>query len=159
MALKKPKKTSKSNKRDEQIAELTADIQRVRADFENYRKRAEEDRASARIAGAESATQQLLPVIDNIERAIAHIPEDINEHPWVRGIGGLIKQLDKTLSGLGVARIDSKPGVHFNPELHQAIQMDEDAEGEIEVIESELQAGYTLNERVIRPAMVRVTRA
>ena len=155
---KMTKKSDKPDKRDQQIAELTADIQRVRAAFENYRKRVDEDRSVARTAGAESATQQLLPVIDNIERAIAHIPEDINEHPWVRGIGGMIKQLDKTLGDLGVARIDSQPGTTFNPELHQAIQMDEDAEGDTEVIESELQAGYTLHGRVIRHAMVRVTR-
>lgn len=152
------KKSQKIDKRDDQIAELTTDLQRVRADFENYRKRADEDRAAARVAGAEKATVELLPVIDNVERAISHIPEDINEHPWVRGVESVVKQLDKTLAGLGVARIDSKPGTAFNPELHQAVQMDEDAEGESEVIESELQAGYTLHGRVIRHAMVRVTR-
>lgn len=151
-------KSKKNDKKDEKIAELTADLQRVRADFENYRKRVDEEKASARQHGADQATKELLPVIDNIERAILHIPADISEHPWVKGVGSLIKHLDKTLAGLGVARIDAKPGVVFNPELHQAVQMDEDAEGDTEIVAEELQAGYKLHGRVIRHAMVRVTR-
>lgn len=148
----------KTDKRDEQIAELTEDLKRTRADFENYRRRADEDKAAARVIGAEKATIQMLPVIDNVERAIAHTPEDIADHPWVKGIGGLIKQLDKTLSDLGIHRIDAKKDTAFNPELHQAVQFDEDADGELEVIAEELQPGYTLHGRVIRHAMVRVTR-
>ena len=160
---KRPADKSKKTEGREQalqlkIDELTTDLKRTRADFENYRKRVDDEKAAIRIAGAEKATVDLLPVIDNVERAIAHIPQDINQHPWVKGIESLIKQLDKTLAHLGVARIDSKAGTLFNPELHQAVQMDEDAEGDTEIIDSELQAGYTLNSRVIRHAMVRVTR-
>lgn len=153
----KPKK-AKTDKKDEKIAELTADLQRIRADFENYRKRVDEEKSAARIIGAEKATLEMLPVIDNIERAIGHTPQEICEHAWVKGVNKLASQLDKTLEKLGVSRIDSKPGTVFNPELHQAVQMNEDVQGENEVIESELQAGYTLNGRVIRHAMVRVTR-
>lgn len=153
----KPKK-AKTDKKDEKIAELTADLQRIRADFENYRKRVDEEKSAARIIGAEKATLEMLPVIDNIERAIDHTPQEICEHAWVKGVNKLASQLDKTLEKLGVSRIDSKPGTVFNPELHQAVQMNEDVQGENEVIESELQAGYTLNGRVIRHAMVRVTR-
>lgn len=141
-----------------QVAELTDDLQRLRADFENYRKQAERERDMARKNGADSATTQMLPVIDNVERAIAHIPEDIADHPWVKGIGGLIKQLDSTLGQLGVKRIDANNGTAFNPEVHQAVHFDDTAEGEHEVVAEELQAGYTLHDRVIRPAMVKVTR-
>ena len=151
-------KAKKSDKKDQQIADLTSDLQRLRADFENYRKQAEREREMARVAGGESATNKLLPVIDNVERAIAHIPADISDHPWVKGIGGLIKQLDSTLGELGVKRINSSQGTPFNPELHQAVQFDEEADGDQEVIATEMQAGYTLNGRVIRPAMVKVTR-
>lgn len=151
-------KSKKSdNKQDQRIAELTADLQRMRADFENYRKQAERERDSARAAGAEGATIQLLPVIDNIERAIAHTPADISEHPWVKGIEGLIKQLDTTLSKLGIKRIEANPGTVFDPELHQAVQF-EDGDGDQEVIAEELQAGYTLHGRVIRHSMVKVTK-
>ncbi|MCA9335706.1 MAG: nucleotide exchange factor GrpE [Candidatus Saccharibacteria bacterium] len=149
----------KDDKRDAQIAELTADLQRMRADFENYRKRVEGEKSQARDQGAASTALKLLPVIDTIERAILHIPPDIAEHPWVQGVAGLIKQLDKALADMDIARIDATPGVKFNPEQHQAIQMDEEAKGDHEVVAEELQAGYLLRGQPIRHAMVKVTRA
>lgn len=142
----------------QQIAELTADVQRTRADFENYRKRVEQEKSVARDAGQTSAIMQLLPVIDNIERAIAHTPEELQENKWAQGVTNLVKQLNTSLEKLNVRRIDATPGVEFNPELHEAIQIDEEAEGEDEVIAEELQAGYTLNGYPIRHAMVKVTR-
>ncbi len=151
-------RAKKTDYKDEQIAELTLDLQRLRADFENYRKQVDREKTDARTAGAEKTTLEMLPVIDNIERAIAHIPEDISENPWVRGIEGLIKQLDKTLANLGLSRIDARAGIHFNPEMHQAVQFDEEADGDSELISEELQPGYTLHGRIIRPAMVRVKR-
>lgn len=140
------------------IAELTADLQRTRADFENYRKRVEGEKQAARDAGQASAILKLLPVVDNIERAIAHVPEDLTENKWAQGVTNLVKQLDKSLDGLNVRRIVATPGTTFDPELHEAIQFDEDAEGEQEVIAEELQAGYTLNGQPIRHAMVKVTK-
>ncbi len=142
----------------QQIAELTADVQRTRADFENYRKRVEQEKSVARDAGQTSAIMQLLPVIDNIERAIAHTPEELQENKWAQGVASLVKQLNTSLEKLNVRRIDATPGVEFNPELHEAIQIDEEAEGENEVVAEELQAGYTLNGYPIRHAMVKVTR-
>ena len=146
------------NEFEQQLGELTLDLQRTRADFENYRKRVDAEKAAAREAGQSSAVLKLLPVIDNIERAVAYTPEDIKDHKWVQGVGSLVKNLEKSLESLNVARIDAKPGTEFSPELHEAIQFDEDATGEKEVIEEELQAGYTLNGHVIRHAMVKVTR-
>jgi molecular chaperone GrpE len=153
-----PKKAPKSDDRDEEIIELTLDLQRTRADFENYRKRVDVEKQAARDAGASSAVLKLLPVIDNIERAIVYTPEELKDNTWVQGVAGLVKHLEKSLDGLNVARIDAKPGSEFNPEFHEAIQFDEDAEGDKEVIADELQAGYTLNGRVIRHAMVKVTK-
>jgi molecular chaperone GrpE len=144
--------------RDEEIIDLTLDLQRTRADFENYRKRVDAEKQAARDAGASSAVLKLLPVIDNIERAITYTPEDLKDNTWVQGVAGLVKHLEKSLEGLNVARIDAKPGTEFNPDFHEAIQFDESAEGEKEVVADELQAGYTLNGRVIRHAMVKVTR-
>ena len=140
------------------IDELTADLQRTRADFENYRKNADEAKAAARRSGRVGAIMELLPVIDTIERATIVLPEDISDHVWVKGIAGIVKQLDGKLSNLGLARIDAGPGVLFDPELHQAVQVDEDSEGDHEVIAEELQPGYTLDGAPIRHAMVRVTR-
>lgn len=151
----------KSNKQEEleqQLSELTIDLQRTRADFENYRKRAEIEKVQARESGQTAAIVKLLPTIDNIERAIAYVPEDIKDNPWAQSVANLTKQLDKSLENLNVKRIDTSLGLKFDPEFHEAIQFDEDAEGEEEVIAEELQAGYTLNGHPIRHAMVKVTR-
>lgn len=146
------------NEYEQQLGELTLDLQRTRADFENYRKRVDAEKSAAREAGQSSAILKLLPVIDNIERAIAYTPEELKENQWVQSVAGLVKNLEKSLESLNLQRIDAKVGVEFNPELHEAIQFDEEAEGEKEVIADELQAGYTLNGHVIRHAMVKVTR-
>ncbi len=150
---------TKKSQNSDQLTELTADLQRIRADFENYRKQVEREKTFAREAGQNSMVMKLLPVIDNIDRAITHVPENLTEEKWVQGIVGLGKQLDKSLSDLGLVRIDAKPGTIFNPELHEAVRMDEDAEGETEVIAEELQAGYMIGDRVVRHAMVAVTRS
>lgn len=141
-----------------QVSELTNDLQRTRADFENYRKRVEAEKQSARTAGESVAILRLLPVIDNIERAIVHIPEELADNSWAQGIAGLVKQLEKSLESLNLRRIEASPGTIFDPEVHEAIQFDEAAEGDHEVIAEELQAGYTLNGQPIRHAMVKVTR-
>lgn len=151
-------KNKKADPRDEQIAELTADLQRSRADFENYRRRVEDEKSQATAMGEAKSVIKLLPVIDTIERAVVHIPNDIADHQWVKGVGGLIKQLDKTLADMNLVRIKADPGTSFDPELHQAVQFDEDATGDSEVIAEELQAGYILKGAPIRHAMVKVTR-
>ena len=142
----------------QQLGELTLDLQRTRADFENYRKRVEVEKQSAHQMGQAKSVMKLLPVIDTIERAIANVPEELKDNPWAKGVAGLNKQLDKQLKEIGLEKIDAKPGTLFNPELHQAVQFDEEAEGDKEVIVEELCAGYTLDGAVIRDAMVKVTR-
>jgi molecular chaperone GrpE len=151
-------KSKKQEELEQQVGELTQDLQRTRADFENYRKRVEQEKTAARTAGQSAAILKLLPVIDNIERAIAHTPAELADNKWAQGIAGLVKHLEKSLESLNLKRIDATPGSEFNPELHEAIQFDEDAEGEHEVIAEELQAGYALGGTPIRHAMVKVTR-
>ncbi|MGV9001485.1 MAG: nucleotide exchange factor GrpE [Candidatus Saccharimonadaceae bacterium] len=153
-----PNTENVQNEFEQQLGELTLDLQRTRADFENYRKRVDAEKSAAREAGQSSAILKLLPVVDNIERAIAYTPEDLKDNKWVQGVSGLVKNLEKSLENLNIARIDAKVGSEFNPELHEAIQFDEEATGEKEVIAEELQGGYTLNGHVIRHAMVKVTR-
>lgn len=143
---------------EQQLAELTLDLQRTRADFENYRKRSELDKASAREAGQASAILKLIPVIDNIERAIAYVPEELKDNPWAQSVAGLTKSMEKSLESLNLQRIVATPGTSFNPDLHEAIQFDEEATGEHEVVAEEMQAGYSLNGHPIRHAMVKVTR-
>jgi molecular chaperone GrpE len=104
------------------------------------------------------AVLKLLPVIDTIERATNHVPDDLKDNKWALGVIGLRKQLGKMLGDLRITKIDSKSGTLFNPSVHEAIQFDEDSEGDKEVIAEELQPGYEMNGMVIRHAMVRVTR-
>lgn len=150
-------KNKKQEDLEQKIGELTLDLQRTRADFENYRKRVDSEKSMARADGRISTISQLLPIIDTIDRAISHIPEDLAAHPWAQGVARMAKGLNKSLKELNVTRIDAKKGTVFNPEFHQAIQFDE-ADGENEVIAEELQTGYLLGDDVLRPAMVKVTR-
>lgn len=151
-------KSSKQQELEQQIGELTQDLQRTRADFENYRKRAESDKADTYAAGQAAAILKLLPVIDNIDRAVTHIPKELQDNQWAKGVAGLSKNLEKSLDSLNLVRIEAAQNTEFNPDLHEAIQVDEEAEGEKEVIAQELQAGYLLQGRPIRHAMVKVTR-
>jgi molecular chaperone GrpE len=151
-------KSKKQIELEQQVGELTVDLQRVRADFENYRKRVEMDKVSARQSGQASAILKLLPVIDNIERAISHVPKELSDNSWAQGIVGLAKNLNRSLENLNIQKIDAKEGAAFNPDLHEAIQFDEEAEGDKEVIAEELQAGYLLEGKPIRHTMVKVTR-
>lgn len=158
MAKQHKKLDEKTEDLEQQLGELTLDLQRTRADFENYRKRVEAEKQAAQDLGQTKAIMKLLPVIDTIERAIANVPAELSDNAWVKGVAGLSKQLDKQLKDLGLEKIDAKPGTPFNPELHQAVQFDEAAEGDKEVIAEELRAGYILNGAVVRDAMTKVTR-
>jgi molecular chaperone GrpE len=157
----KSRKTKKQLELEQQIGELTQDLQRTRADFENYVKRSEIEKAMARESGQASTILKLLPVIDNIERAIIYVPDELKDNSWVQSVTGLVKNLEKSLESMDLKRIDATPGIVFNPDLHEAILFDE-AEGDSpngeEVIAQEMQPGYTLGGRPIRHSMVKVTR-
>lgn len=149
-------KAKKITKEDERMLELTADLQRVQADFINFRRRADEDKVRAVQAGKEQAVLALLPVLDNIERAIAHEPADIKDHQWVKGVASIATQLESQLEAIGLKKI-GVIGELFNPNLHEAVGMD-DSEGDTEVVAAVLQTGYQFGDMIIRPAMVQVTR-
>lgn len=151
-------KNKKQEEQKNQLEELTQDLQRTRADFENYRKRVEIEKTAAREAGQTAAILKLLPLIDNIERAINHMPPELAEDKWAQSVTGLVKNFEKSVESLNLQRINAAPGTVFDPELHEAIQFDEDAEGDQEIIAEELQTGYLLAGRPIRHSMVKVTR-
>lgn len=142
---------------EQRIAELTEDLQRTRADFENYRKRMEIEKQQSRDAAAAATILKLLPVIDTLERALSHIPEQLKDNSWVAGIMAMKKNLDKSLQTLNLQRVEASQGAEFNPDFHEAVQMD-DSEGDLEVIKEELQAGYLYNGQVLRHSMVKVTK-
>ena len=151
-------KNKKTEELEQQLGELTLDLQRTRADFENYRKRVEAEKVAARQLGEAKAILGLLPIIDTLERAITHVPDELKDNAWAAGVTGLAKKLDKMLHDLKLERIAIVPGeTPFDPELHEAISAD-DAEGDTEVVAEELQAGYQHDGRVLRHALVKVTR-
>jgi len=147
----------KKKQGDEQMAELTNDLQRLRADFENYRKRVEAEKTQTAELAKAATIMKLLPVIDVIERAVAHAPTELADNTWAQGVVAMGKNLDKTITEFGLERIAAAPGTPFDPSLHEAVSMD-DAEGEHEVVAEELRAGYAIRGQVIRPSMVKVTR-
>lgn len=127
-------------------AELLSDLQRTRADFENYRKQVESQKALAMSAAKYATVEKLLPLVDDFERALSAYPEQLTP---------LRKNFDKTLASLGLAQINSAPGTEFNPDLHEAVSVEDD-EGETEVIAETLRPGYLYDGSVIRAAMVKV---
>lgn len=155
---KSPKKPDATADLEQRVDELTADLQRTRADFENYQKRMTAEKQTARTDGQAAAVLKLLPVVDTIDRAIAHMPTELADNAWAEGVAKLPKRLEAALSALNVERIKAASGEPFDPRLHEAIQFDEDAAGEHEVIAEELQAGYLMNGTPIRHAMVKVTK-
>lgn len=149
MAKKKP-----SDNLQKQIDELTQALQRERADAINVRRRAEEDRSKLADFYKAMVVRNLLPAIDNLERALTHAPKEIKNHDYVKGVQSVAKQFEKVFSELGVKRIKTV-GEEFDPKYHEAVSM-EDGEGTVEVISEELQPGYRLGDEIIRHAMVKV---
>lgn len=139
---------------EQQVAELTEALQRERADVTNVRRRHEEQIAGLKSMVKAQVIRDMLPVVDNLERALKHVPEELKDNDYVKGVQGVVKQFEKTFTELGVERIKTV-GEPFDPRFHEAISM-EDGDGTQEVVSEELQSGYRIGDEVIRHAMVRV---
>jgi molecular chaperone GrpE len=139
---------------EKKVAELTEALQRERADALNLKRRTDEERV--KLAGFYKAmtVQELLPALDNLERAMKHTPKDLANHDYVKGVKSVLKQFEQCFAQLGVKRIKTV-GEVFDPRLHEAVHMEE-GEGSVEVVCEELQPGYMLGDEVIRHAMVKV---
>jgi molecular chaperone GrpE len=148
------KKSQNLEELQQQVADLTEALQRERADSANIRRRHDEQIASLKNMVKAGVVSDLLPVIDNFERALKHLPADLEGNDFIKGVQGIVKQFEKTLADLGVQKIKTV-GEVFNPHLHEAVSMEE-GEGAQEIVSEELQAGYTLGDEVVRHAMVRV---
>ncbi len=138
---------------DQKIAELTEALQRERADVINIRRRHEELMANLKNMIKSQVIREILPAIDNLERALLHTPKDLMGHDYIKGVEGVIKQFGKALHDLGVSKIKTI-GEAFDPRLHEAVSME--GEGVQEVVSEELRSGYTIGDEVLRHAMVKV---
>lgn len=142
------RKNPVDEQQDAKIAELINDLQRTRADFENFRRQNDIQREQDRNYAKLDTVKKILPLIDDFERAIQAQPKVLSP---------LSKNFEKTLKSIGLQKIDSAVGTEFNPDLHEAISVDGD--GDKETISETLRAGYYYGDEVLRTAMVRVSKS
>ena len=130
--------------------------QRAEADLANFKRRAEQERADLVKFANASLIGKMLPVLDDFDRAVGAVPEEVRTQGWVEGIKLIDRKFRTLLEQEGVTPIDAL-GKEFDPYVHEAV-LREDGEGEVEVVVEELQKGYKLHDRVLRPTMVKVGR-
>ena len=146
------KKKKEENKKDELLAELTDKLQRQMAEFENFRKRTDREKASMYDMGTRDTVEKLLPVIDNFERGLAGADEN---DPFAEGMKMIYKQMMTMLADLGVTPIDAA-GKEFDPNLHNAVMHVDDENFGENIVAEELQKGYMFKDHVVRHSMVKV---
>ncbi len=155
---KLPKKISKKKspeQYEQQIGELTLHLQRLQAEFENYKKREASQRSELMDNAKEAVLSELLPALDNFDRAATHLPAELEDNAWAKGMQYVGQQMLDILEDMGVKRF-SPTGELFDPALHEAIEhisSDKPPETIVEVIIP----GYQIGERVVRPAQVKVS--
>ena len=148
-------RAGKKDQRDAQIEELQDRLKRQMAEFDNFRKRTEKEKSTMYEIGARDIIEKILPVLDNFERGLASVPEDLKGTSFPEGVEMIYKQFVKTLEDAGVEAIEAL-GQQFDPNLHNAVMhVDDDSFGENE-ISQELQKGYKYRGNVVRHSMVQV---
>jgi molecular chaperone GrpE len=141
-----------------QAAEYLDGWQRARAELANARKRFEKERNEAGQLANSLLIARLLPALDDMERAIRTMPDDLRQNTWAGGVALIQRKLQTVLESEGVVPIPVNPGDKFDPTWHEAVTHEENAEcGEGEII-AEVQKGYRYGEQVLRPALVRVAK-
>ena len=158
-AKKADKKKAKADKKNEamqaKIDELEDRVKRQMAEFENFRKRTDKEKAMMFETGAKSVIDKILPVVDNFERGLATIPEEDENSAFANGMKMIYKQMMDELEKLGVKPIEAV-GQEFDPNFHNAVMQVESEEYESGVVAQELLKGYMYHESVVRHSMVAV---
>ena len=145
----------KKDPKDDKIEELTDRLKRTMAEFDNFRKRTEKEKAAMFEMGAKDVIEKILPVVDNFERGLAALPEEEKESSFAKGMEMIYKQLMKNLEDMGVKPIEAV-GQPFDPNFHNAVMhIDDENLGE-NVVAAELQKGYMYRGSVVRHSMVQV---
>ena len=139
---------------EQKVADLTEALQRERADAMNVRRRTEEDKAKLGDFYKVMILRDLLPALDNLDRALQHIPKDLAGHDYIKGVQGVAKQFQDCFAQLGIERIKTV-GEPFDPKLHEAISVEGEGNG-VEIVCEELQPGYRIGDDIIRHALVKV---
>lgn len=129
---------------------------RVQADFDNFRRRTQKEKEELAQYATSKLVGELLPVMDNFERALATAPESPESEAFAKGVNMIFRQLEGVLKSEGLTAMEAV-GQPFNPEYHQAIMQVESEEHEEGIVTEEVQKGYLLKDKVLRPAMVKVS--
>jgi molecular chaperone GrpE len=154
--MKKPK-DNKVEELQKKAEEYLKGWQRAQADLSNYRKQVEKEQTEFAKFATGVVICEILPVIDNFDRALAHIPEDQKDSEWVKGIISIRSQLADIFSKLGVTKIECV-GKPFNPAEHEALMSEESKDHPQDTVIAELEAGYKLHDKVIRPSKVKISK-
>ena len=142
-------------KKEEELNALKDRYMRTLAEYENYRKRTEKEKADIYTYAVKDVMTKMLPILDNLERGLALIPEESKADPVAEGMDKICKQFQKTLQDIGVKPIEAE-GKEFDPNLHNAVMHVEDGNLGENIVAEELQKGYTYKESVVRHSMVKV---
>jgi molecular chaperone GrpE len=132
--------------------------QRTRAEFANYKKRMDANAADIKQFATEGLIKKLLPVQDDFDRAIKNLPENLKGDVWIEGVMLIARKVGLTLESEGAKSIEVNRGDVFDPSIHEAVTHDEDPEVKSGHVIEELQKGYKIGERVLRPTLVRVAK-
>ncbi len=150
--------SSEINEEENEFEELNKKYLRLAADFENYKKRMSKDKADSIAYGNEELIKEFLNVLDNLHRALEHTEQQEDSKPLIDGVKLVQKQFLSSLEKFGVQIIDASKGKEFDPMLHQAIEHAESSEIAPGLVLSEMLPGYTLKDRLLRPALVVVSK-
>ena len=129
---------------------------RLAADFENYKKRSRQELEDSRAFASAALVERLLPVLDDFTRILEHVPDDVDEN-WLKGVRLTASKLEEVLTSAGVQPIEAV-GQPFDPAQHEAIGSEESAEHPEDTVVAEIRRGYRMHDRVVRPALVKVSR-
>lgn len=159
-----PKKIPEQKKVIESLQKLAEDYlagwQRCKADFENYKKQQSEWADNFRLLANEGIIEEIIPVIDNFELALTHLPRNPEAKAWSEGIIHIKKQLEEILSKNNVSKIETKRGDFFDPRLHECVLEKECQDSKNQknnlIVEEVVRNGYLLGEKILRPVKVTI---
>ena len=128
-------------------------LRRSQADFINYRRRVGQEQEEASLSAQIALLRRLLPVLDDLGRALSATPPELVHQPWVQGLHLVARRLASTLAELGIRQI-GRQGEQFDPRLHEAVALDTQASAAEGTVLQIVRPGYMLGERIVRPAQV-----
>lgn len=149
---------SEVQEQENEYEELNKQYLRLAADFDNYKRRMSKEREDSIAFGNEELIKEMLNILDNLQRALEHTEHQSDAKPVIDGVKLVQKQFLNTLEKFGVQSVDASKGCEFDPMMHQAIDHAESDEIAPGLVLMEMLPGYTLKDRLLRPAMVVVAK-